>query len=72
MDRGDAHTILQQCGAPVGEDFHRLPSGVVECLLERADVWKYRKPRNANGSRARCFHDYLQRRARRVNVLERV
>jgi hypothetical protein len=68
MDRSDAHTILQQCGAPIGEDFHRLSSGVVERLLERADAWKYRKPRNANGSRARYFHAYLQRLARRANT----
>ena len=66
MDREDAYSILQQCGAPVGKDFHRLPSSVVERLLERAKAWKYRTPRNANGSRARCFHDYLQRLARRA------
>ncbi len=66
MDREDAYSILQQCGAPIGEDFHRLPSSVVERLLERAKAWKYRTPRNANGSRARYFHAYLERLARRA------
>jgi len=66
MTPDDAYSILQQCGAPIGEDFHRLPSSVVERLLERAKAWKYREPRNANGSRARCFHAYLERLARRA------
>jgi hypothetical protein len=45
-------------------DFHTLPSWAVDRLLKYADTWKpggYRKPKNANGSRARYFHQYLLR-----------
>ena len=42
-------------------DFHRLSSSQVEKLLRHADARKYRTPRNANGSRARCFWQYVCR-----------
>lgn len=42
-------------------DFHALPAGQVDHILEAADAYKYRKPRNANGSRARYFHAFLRR-----------
>lgn len=60
-----AAETLRIVGAPIGEDFHKLDSYAVECLLDWARKFKYRKPKNANGSRARYFHDYLQRRAQR-------
>lgn len=65
MTRSDAFNILAQCGIPPGSDFHRLGSDQVEALLERAKAWKYRQPKNANGSRARCFHARLERLAAR-------
>lgn len=48
-------------GAQAGGDFHALRSSQVDALLTAADRYKYRKPKNANGSRARYFHAYLQR-----------
>ena len=59
----DARNILINCGVRISDDFHALPSDKVAALLAWADKWHYRKPRNANGSRARYFHDYLQRLA---------
>lgn len=66
MTPDDARDTLRNCRILLGSDFHALPSDAVERLLERADAWKYRKPRNANGSRARYFHAYLQRLASRT------
>jgi hypothetical protein len=40
-----------------------LAGAVVDRLLVYADAYEYRKPRNANGSRARYFHAYLRRMA---------
>lgn len=45
--------------------FHALPSAAVEALLRLADADGYRKPRNANGSRARYYHARLIRAAGR-------
>ena len=61
MDRRDAASILSRCNAR--GNFHALPASVVESLLDEADRVKYRRPKNANGSRARYFHAYLTRRA---------
>lgn len=65
-DRSDAISILQACRCPIGTeaDFHTLGSRDVEMLLYYADRAGYRAPRNANGSRARYFHDHLQRKAK--------
>lgn len=57
-----AREILARCNAR-DVDFHTLSSEQVEMLLASADAVKYRKPRNANGSRGRYFHAMLQRRA---------
>ena len=46
---------------PLNCDFHTLTSTQVENVLSAADHHQYRKPKNANGSRARCFHDFLRR-----------
>lgn len=56
-----AKEILIRCNA-VG-DFYTLSSIVVDALLAEADVMRYRAPKNANGSRGRYFHAYLERRA---------
>jgi hypothetical protein len=58
-----ARGILQACNVELGADFHALSSSAVESLLRWADHYKYRKPKDANGSRARYFHALLQRRA---------
>lgn len=61
ITQNSARRILFECGA-IG-DFHALPSAAVDKLLEHANARRYRKPRNAPGSRARMFHAYLTRRA---------
>ena len=46
-------------------DFHSLDSDAVRRVLNAADSVGYSEPKHANGSRARYFHAYLQRAARR-------
>lgn len=59
----EARAILGALGIKLGADFHTLPRSKVDGLLVEADRARYRRPRGANGSRARYFHDMLQRRA---------
>ncbi len=63
IDPATARDIIARCGAE--GDFHALSSEVVERLLDFAGQYGYRKPKNANGSRGRCWHAHLQRVARR-------
>ena len=51
----DCHRI------PLNQDFHALPSGIVASIILAADAYRYRVPADANGSRARYFHAFLQR-----------
>ena len=60
-----ARSILSSCKINMHVDFHALSSDKVDALLTHADAYKYRKPKNANGSRARYFHAYLCRVAQR-------
>jgi hypothetical protein len=62
-ERVNAQYVLKGCRIPLGADFHTLDREQVERLLEEADRTRYQRPRNANGSRARYFHDLMQRRA---------
>ncbi len=66
LDRNRAHDILQRAHVPLGVDFHALGSAQVEALLVEADAHRYRKPKNANGSRGRYFHAYVTRTAERA------
>jgi hypothetical protein len=63
LTRSEARDILQRCKVAIGSDFHRLDSETVERLLSEADARGYRKPKNANGSRGRYFHAYVDRTA---------
>jgi hypothetical protein len=63
-ERTHAREMLHGCGIAIGADFHTLRSDHVDVLLRLADSVRYQKPRRANGSRARYFHDMLQRRAK--------
>ncbi len=65
MDIDTAYDILSRSGIPKGEDYHRLTSEQVDGLLAFADELKYRKPKHANGSRARYFHAFVERVANR-------
>lgn len=59
-----ACAILVGVGATRQTDFHTLSSSKVDDLLRAADHYKYRKPKNANGSRGRYFFAYVQRSCR--------
>jgi hypothetical protein len=61
----NARFVLANARIPLGADFHALSSEQVEAVLVEADRARYQKPKSANGSRARYFHDRLQRFARR-------
>jgi hypothetical protein len=61
-----ARETLSAASVPIGADFHTLTSEQVGRLLAEAEMQHYRRPRFANGSRARYFHDMLQRRAQRL------
>jgi hypothetical protein len=60
----NAREVPRGARVAIGQDFHTLSTKQVETLLVEADRVKYHKPRNANGSRGRYFHDLLQRRAK--------
>jgi hypothetical protein len=61
LSRADACDILASTGAGRG-DFYALSSSIVDRLVAAADKLGYRRPKNANGSRARYFHAHLERR----------
>jgi hypothetical protein len=63
LTRTEAASILAACGITHRTDYHQLSSAQVDALLSEADRRKYRKPANANGSRARYWYAYLCRRA---------
>lgn len=66
----NAMQTLERIGIDPRSDFHALRSSQVDQLLEEADKQRYRKPRNANGSRARYFHARLCRMARHGKFFE--
>jgi len=59
-----ARAILRLAKAE-DQDFHTLSSAQVDVLIQEADRLRYRKPKNANGSRGRYFHAMLERKAAR-------
>ncbi len=65
QQRWTAQNVLARCGVPIGAAFHALYSDQVAALLREAKAMHYRQTKNANGSRARYFHDLMQRRAAR-------
>jgi hypothetical protein len=64
LDPWDARAILTAAGCDLETDFHALNSSKVDALRVQADARRYRRPKNANGSRLRYFHAYCVRRAR--------
>lgn len=64
MKPATARDILARCHT-ASRSFHALPSDVIASLIAEADERHYRAPRNANGSRARYFHAFLERVAAR-------
>lgn len=55
MTRYDATNYAHRFSVPLGKNFFTLTSFEVCRVLEAADAHRYRKPKNANGSRARYF-----------------
>lgn len=65
LTKQDAREYASRYKIPLNRDFHALDSDTVARILDLARLVKYREPKNANGSKARCFHAFLKRRARR-------
>ena len=61
MKKFEATSIATAHSIPLDVDFFTLPNDAVLRILDAADERKYRKPKNANGSRARYFHAMLVR-----------
>jgi hypothetical protein len=61
--RVNARAILTGLKIGIGQDFHTLSREQVDGLLTEANRVRYQQPKTANGSRARYFHDRLQRQA---------
>ena len=57
----EARNILAAVGCDLSADFHTLDSNQVERVLMEAEQYGYRKPKNANGSKARYFFRFVQR-----------
>lgn len=60
--RTNALALFQIWNISPSQDFHTLSSSQVDSILAEADRAGYRKPKNANGSRARYFYSLWQRR----------
>jgi oligoribonuclease NrnB/cAMP/cGMP phosphodiesterase (DHH superfamily) len=56
-----ATDLMTRHHIPHDKDFFTLSFSEVENVLNAADEWKYKKPVNANGSKARYFHAFLTR-----------
>lgn len=65
LSPSSAREILRRCSVNRFVDFHTLSSGQVEQLLVHADEHSYRQPKNAKGSRGRCWCVHLQRVAQK-------
>lgn len=65
MDRQTALDLAARYHIPLDVDYHTINSSTVESIIAAANERKYRKPTNANGSRARYFHAALVRAASR-------
>lgn len=60
-----AHDLCRRYGVDVSREFHALRENEVQAVIAAADEWRYKKPRGANGSRARYFHAHLRRTCNR-------
>jgi hypothetical protein len=61
----DARDTFHRLRIDPSVDFFTLGYDDIEALLAEADRVRYRKPKNANGSRARYFHARLERQLAR-------
>lgn len=65
LDRETALNLATCYRFPLSKDWHALSFDEKDGVLSAADAHGYRKPRRANGSRGRCFHEYVRRAAGR-------
>ncbi len=65
VSSAQACSILDRLRIPVGADPHVHSSSKMDEVVAEARKVGYRKPKNANGSTGRYFHEYLQRLCRR-------
>lgn len=61
MSKDDARALCNVFGINPRLDWHTMPSAMKEAVLRAADERRYKKPKNANGSRGRYFAAYLSR-----------
>jgi hypothetical protein len=61
MTRSDAANLCNKYHIDTHKDFFVLSASEVGQVIDAADEWGYRKPKNANGSRGRYFFAALQR-----------
>ena len=61
MSKIDAWALCTSFGIDPRQDWHAMPSAMKDSVLAAADARRYRKPKNANGSRGRYFAEYLRR-----------
>lgn len=59
---------IQAIGLDINQDFYSIPMSKACELSTLADYCNYRKPKNANGSKARYFWALLQRVHNRKGV----
>ena len=61
LTKNEARALCSVFGIDPSHDWHAMSSTMKEAVLRAADAHKYRKPKNANGSRGRYFAKYLRR-----------
>ena len=61
LSKIDTWALCTSFGIDPRQDWHAMPSAMKEAVLSAADARRYRKPKNANGSRGRYFAAYLRR-----------
>lgn len=66
MNKNTATNLAHRFSVPLEKDVCTLTFAEVDRVLAAADEHKYRKPKNANGSRGRYFFCAMQRAARRT------
>lgn len=62
MNKYNTESLAAQFNIELGKNFYTLSASEVCKVLDAADFVRYRKPRNANGSRGRYFYALLNRK----------
>ncbi len=57
----EAKSLLARAGVDFRKDFHALGSADVQLIADTAKLAGYRKHKNAPGSTARMYYQYLER-----------